>query len=64
MSKCYKVELTFFPAEIEPTEDSKVLFWCCGELYDGCFFMGKFYHRGNIYFPDSWAYVPKEEPKF
>lgn len=65
MSKCLnKVELFFFPDKIKPTEGSKVLFWSCGELKVGTFFMGYFYCQGSRYFPDSWAYAPKEEPKF
>lgn len=63
--KCLnRVELYFFPSEMEPTENSKVLFWCWGELKVGSFFNGRFYCDGKIFFPDSWAYVPKDEPKF
>lgn len=65
MSKCLnKVELLFFPADMEPTEGSKVLFWSCGELKVGAFFDGRFYHDGAIFFPDCWAYVPNEQPEF
>lgn len=65
MSKCLnKVELFFFPDIMKPIESSKVLFWSCGELFIGTFSRGCFYCRGSRYFPDSWDYAPKEEPKF
>lgn len=63
MSKCLnKVELTFFPFMIPPTEGSKILFFECGELKTGSFYEGRFYSMGRTCFPDIWAYVP-EEPK-
>lgn len=55
-----KVELTFFPPNIEPTEGSKILFFEFGELKTGYFFDGRFYNYGSIYFPSCWAYVPEE----
>ena len=55
-----KVELTFFPPNIEPTEDSKILFFEFGELKTGSFFDGRFYHDGSIHFPSCWAYAPEE----
>ena len=64
MSKCLnKLELTFFPSIMSPTEKSKVLFFECGELKIGSFFGGRFYSNGMIYFPDIWAYAPKEPKK-
>ena len=54
------IELQFLPCDIKPTEDTKLLFWEFGELKIGSFFDGRFYCRGIICFPDSWAYVPKE----
>lgn len=64
MSKCLnKVELTFFPSIMNPEERSKVIFFDCGELKTGSFFNGHFYSRGVIYFPDIWAYSPKEPKK-
>lgn len=39
MSKCLnEVRILFFPATIPPTENSKVLFFECGELKVGSFF--------------------------
>lgn len=61
MSKCLnEVRILFFPATIPPTENSKVLFFECGELKIGSFFDGKFYCRGVICWPSSWGYAPKE----
>lgn len=57
------IYLIFFKSSIEPKEDSTVLFWEFGTLKIGSFIDGKFYSDGQIYFPDSWAYKPKE-PKF
>jgi len=61
MSKCLnEVRILFFPCSVRPTENSKVLFWECGELKTGSFFDGRFYCRGVICFPDCWGYVPEK----
>lgn len=57
------VYLIFYNSSVEPKENSTVLFWVSGTLNIGSFIDGKFYSDGFIYFPDSWAYLPKE-PKF
>lgn len=54
----HKIVIYKATAEIHPRPDVPIIFWCGNDLFTGKYFDDRYYHDGNIYFPEAWAYQP------
>lgn len=60
----FNLVLTFYKTKkYDPLENSRVIFLTYFGLVTGTYIDGKFYHNGQIYFPDFWAYIYDEQLK-